>query len=302
MDKSQVTNITPPAAPVPQPQNNPVVLPPEQQPSKKHFLLFGGLGLVGIALVAGFMLLKPKAAPQAPKPKIQEPVNVVAVTDRPYVTLTPVSQGKHPVGTEIELTANNTTLGATEADYELEYQAGSLLQGAFGHLDFISEPPPTSKVLLLGTCSAGGKCDYNKDVVGGTLLLRLSGGSQKFAVKGEWSYQLMGERQGKFSSRDSKFRVDVGPKGLPNDAYVVVMQTMGLPKAVEGEVVTGPYYVTAGVSTAKSAEISWRLPDSATEVKLLGWTGSAWKEYKSKVADQTLTATVDQLTTFVVAK
>ncbi len=285
------------AAPLP---SSPV---PTPQPKKKPVIL---IGLVIVLIIFGvgiFLLVKSVLTPKSTTPpKALEAVNTVPVENRPYVTLSPTSQGKHPQGTEVEITVHNTTLASTKAEYELEYQAGTLLQGAFGSLDFTKEAPPVSKVLLLGTCSAGGKCDYNKDVTGGTLLVRLSGGEQKFAVKGEWSYQLMSEREGKFASRDSKFRVDVGTKGLPAGSWVVLIQTMGLPQAVpdKSPVVAGPYFVSAGTDQIKSAELEWRLSEDNAAVKLLGWTGSSWKEYKSAFKDKTLTATIDKLGTFVV--
>ena len=250
-------------------------------------------------IAAFFLLSSNKSQPESRK-KITEPVNIVPVSDRPYTTLSPTSKGKHPAGTEVEITVHNPTLGATEAEYELEYQAGSLLQGAFGSIDFTIDKPPASKVILLGTCSAGGKCDYNKDVSGGTLLLRLSGGEQTFAVKGEWTYQLMSKREGRFSSRDSKFRVDVGKKGLPASTYVIVIQTMGLPAPVEGALIGGPYHITAGENKSiKTAELTLRLSEDVEAATLLGWTGSSWKQYQSTVTDKTLTATIDRLTTFV---
>ncbi|MBI2009896.1 MAG: hypothetical protein HYS86_01830 [Candidatus Chisholmbacteria bacterium] len=223
------------------------------------------------------------------------------MADRPYVTLEPTSGGKHPAGTEVDVTVHTVTLDSTQAEYELEYQAGSLLQGAFGSLDFTLDSPPVTKTLLLGTCSAGGKCDYNQDVVGGTLLLRLSGGREKFAVKGEWSYQQMGEREGEFSSRDSKFRLSMADTALPAAAYVIIMQTMGLPEVVEGEILAGPYHVAASVTPKiQDYKLEIRLSEDAEDATLLSWTGSRWQEQDSQVAEKVLTAPVEDLTTYVV--
>ncbi len=266
---------------------------------KNRKLIIIGLVLLGLFTGAFFLFRSLKTKPANPVKKIPEAVNTVPVSDRPYVTLEPV-QKSHPAGTEVGITVHTVTLNSTEAEYELEYQAGTLLQGAFGSMDFTFEKPPVSKVLLLGTCSAGGKCDYNQDVTGGTLLLRLDGGDQKFAVKGEWSYQLMSEREGEFSSRDSKFRVDVGSKGLPANQYVVVMQPMGLPDKVEGDIIAGPYHISAGKADIKTAQVSFRLSQEAESVTLLSWSGGKWVEIDSEIEDQTLTADIDTLGTFVV--
>lgn len=268
---------------------------------KKYLPWIIGAAVLLLA-VGGFFLIRSRlnSSPQT-KNKIAEAVNTVPVSDRPYVTLEPTVGGKHPAGTEVDITVHTVTLGSREAKYELEYQAGSLLQGAFGSLDFTEEPPPVTKTLLLGTCSAGGKCDYNQDVVGGTLLLRLSGGQQKFAVKGEWSYQQMGEREGEFSSRDSKFRLSMSDTALPAAAYVIITQTMGLPEAVEGTILAGPYHVAAS-STPKPQDykVEIRLNEDSQSATLLGWTGSRWQEFDSEVAEKVLIAPVEDLTTFVV--
>ncbi len=308
MDKPPTPISTPPTS-TPLPQATQVAPPAQPSPVKKYLPLVGvALGILTLVII-GLTLLKPGKTKQAPKSKIAEAVNIVPVSDRPYVTLEPTDSGTnnperkdHPFGKEVLLKVHTVTLGATEANYELEYQAGSLLQAAIGTMNLVSEQLPANRNILLGSCSAGGKCSYNEDVTGGTVLLRLTGGSQKFAVKGEWTYQLMGNRGGQFSSRDSKFRVDVGPNGLPSSTYVIIVQTMGLPQAAEGEVIAGPYHITVGGANIKSAEVSVRVPEDATTAKLLGWTGSTWKEYKSTLVDQTLTATVDSLTTFVAVK
>ena len=269
----------------------------------KKFLpfIFIALVVVGLALAGYFFFIKggqPSAT--APRPTPLEPVNTIDVKDRPYVTLAPTVGGKHPQGREVTLTLTATALNSKSVEYELEYQAGSLLQGVFGRIDLAEETLPVSKDLLLGSCSAGGKCSYHEDVTGGTLTLRFRGGDQDFALKGEWNFQNMADREGKFSSRDGKFQLDTGKTGLPSAAIVLIAQTMGLPAAVEGDILSGPYGVFTNNHKLKGpAQLTMRLSEDVTTAKLLGFTGKTWKEYKSQVSDKTLTATVDTLTTFL---
>src|SRR3990167_7164244 len=243
-----------------------------------------------------------KKPPPSSTPKTNnEPVNTIDVKDRPYVTLAPTIGGRHPLGQEVTLTIHTVTLGATSVEYELEYQAGTLLQGAFGTIDLTKDQPPVNKDLLFGSCSTGGKCAYHKDVSGGNLTLRFKGGSQNFNLKSEWNLQKMADRQGKFSSRDGKFQLEVGKTGLQNNTFLVMIQTMGLPKSVGGEILAGPYGIfTNNHQLSGTAQLTLRLNQDASSAKLLGWDGQAWKEYKSTLADKTLTATVDKLTTFIV--
>jgi hypothetical protein len=71
---------------------------------------------------------KPTTAEVVPekKKKLSLPLNVIPEADRPFITVEPLADGRNVVIRIIELKK-----AATEAEYELEYQAGSLLQGAF---------------------------------------------------------------------------------------------------------------------------------------------------------------------------
>ena len=258
-------------------------------------LIFGGIGVF-------WFLGWGKGKPSAPKatPKSNEPVNTIDIKDRPFVTLAPTLGGKHPAGQEVTLTLHNVTLGATSVEYELEYQAGTLIQGAFGTIDLTKETPPVAKDLLFGSCSTGGKCAYHKDVSGGTLTLRFKGSQQNFNLKSDWNLQTMADRAGKFSSRDGKFQIDTGTSGLSAGALVIMIQTMGLPKPVTGEILSGPYGIfTNNQKLSGTAQLTLRLNQDTSSAKLLGWDGKAWKEYKSTLSDKTLTATIDRLTTFI---
>lgn len=260
--------------------------------------------VVVIAVIGGvffFLNTKKAAAPAAPvRTPNPEPVNLIDLKDRPYVTLGPKVGSRHPLGQELTMVLHSVTLGSKSVEYELEYQSGSLLQGAFGTIDLTTSQPPTTKDMLLGSCSTGGKCAYNPNVEGGTLTLHYKGGQQDFAVRGEWSLGKMTDRQGQFSSRDGKFQVDIGKTGLSTTTVVTVFQTLGLPAPVKGDVLAGPYGVFTNDQKPKGkVQLTLRLSQDVTTATLLGWTGTSWKEYKSTVANKTLTATVDSLTTFV---
>ena len=114
------------------------------------------------------------------KKRIEQPTNVIAVSERPYITITPLSDGHN-----LNISVIEVKKDATEVEYELEYQAGTLLQGAFGQFN-LSSLPSTEKILL-GSCSAGGACSYHEDVQGGTLLTQFDG-KESYALKSRWKY------------------------------------------------------------------------------------------------------------------
>lgn len=249
-----------------------------------------------IVAVIGLSLIKGKSSEEESKEtqKIIEPVNQIPIKERPFIQIYPRSDGR-----EVTIIVDEYP-GASTVEYELEYQAGTLLQGAFGKIEFSKEEAPVERKILLGSCSAGGKCSYHENVNGGTLTLRYTNG-EVTKLKGEWNFQRMSEQQGKFTSRDAKFTFDVGTRGLSSGTYVIVYQTMGLPGPVEGEIVAGPYAVSfpKGVSSNKKAALSMRLNSDSTDVKLLGWTSDGWEEYKAELEGKTITSSVDKATTFI---
>lgn len=263
----------------------------------KNYLKFIIPGLLILAVGGWFLFKKPSKteAPVQPARKMEE-VNIIAMADRPFVTLTPREDGR-----EVEL-AIDRVKNATKVEYEMEYQTESLIQGVFGTIDFTQEPAPVRKDLLFGSCSKG-KCRYDEGVTGGSLTMRFEGGSAPFALKTDFNLQQMFDRQGKFVSRDSKATLDVGKTGLPNNTFMIVAGTLGLPAEVEGEVIAGPYAFLAATSPVlKNATISIQSKDDLTGAKLMYWNGKSYTELKSTIADGKISAPVTGLGTFVVIK
>lgn len=231
------------------------------------------------------------------KPPVNEPVNVISLEERPYLSLVPRNDGR-------ELTFNIASLPkpASELEYELEYQAGTLLQGAFGSIDFETEKPPVSKKILLGSCSAGGACSFHEDVQGGTITTKFRG-EPNYALKDEWRFLPTKGAKGEFASRDSKFQVTAG-KVLDGSSYIIIMQTSGLPKQAPGEVVAGPYgiYPSSGLPTKGELDISMRLLADSETATIYGWDGSDWVEFDTELAEKVATATVTPLSVYIVVK
>ncbi len=224
-----------------------------------------------------------------------EQINKLAIQDRPFVTLTPRADGRE-VTLEIDKVTN-----ATEAEYELEYTAGSMIQGVFGTIDFTQDEPPVNKDLLFGSCSKG-KCRYDENVSGGSLTIRFDGGDEPYTLKSDFNLQLMADREGVFTSKDIKASLDVGTS-LPSSTYVIVQNTMGLPAGIESEILVGPYaFIAATSPTLKGAELTIKSKDDLTEAKLMFWDGEAWEELDSEVGEGKISAPVSSLGTFVLVK
>jgi len=264
---------------------------------KKHLKYVIPAAIVLAGIIFFVSAKKNKQAPEEGIPQRRvEQINKLAIKDRPFVTLTPRADGR-----EVTLIIDNVT-NATSAEYELEYQAESLIQGVFGTIDFTEDRPPVSKDLLFGSCSKG-KCRFDEGVTGGSLTIRFEGPTDPYVLKSDFNLQLMGDREGVFTSKDIKAKLDVGRSGLPLTTYVIVTGTMGLPAEVEGEVIAGPYAFLAATSPKlTAAELTIQSKEDLTDAQLLYWTGSAWSELETEVTEGKITAPVTNLGTYVVVK
>ena len=257
------------------------------------------LPLFIVVLVGLVWLFKPakKTVPvtETPARKVEQ-INQLAVKDRPFVILSPRADGK-----EMTITVDKVT-NASKIEYEVEYNTKDIISGFFGTIDLSKETLPAVKKGLFGTCSKS-VCRYDEGVSGGSLTLRFEGGDQPYVLKTDFNLQQMFDREGVFTSKDAKATLDVGRTGLPNGTYLIISGTMGLPEAVEGEVVAGPYsFVGAASPGLKTATISIQSKDDLTGAKLLFYNGKSYIELKATISDAKISAPVTGLGTFVVVK
>ncbi|NCO12387.1 MAG: hypothetical protein COZ34_04315 [Candidatus Pacebacteria bacterium CG_4_10_14_3_um_filter_34_15] len=228
-------------------------------------------------------------APKLKKTKITEPLNVIDVSDRPYVVISPNSDGKN-----ITIAVNSVKKDASAVDYELEYQAGSLLQGVFGSINLGQLPASTKQ--LLGSCSAGGACTYHEDVKGGHLTTRFNG-KENYALKSEWKYAENKKGDDALSSTDAKFQIT--SKELKSVKLAVVFNTPGYPEKIDGIINSDPYSLQTIPEVSGKATLTMRAKEEG-DLVILGWNGTKWTEFTGKVDGKSITAEVDLMELYVV--
>lgn len=226
------------------------------------------------------------------KKRIQEPVNQIPVAERPYITISPQADGHN-----ITLAVETLKLAADEVEYELEYQAGSLLQGAFGQFELSTIP--AREQILLGSCSAGGACSYHEDVKGGSLLTRFTGEEVTYALKSRWKYIINSDRETSFSSQDAKFQLE--SDDLARQSYLVIFNTAGYPEGLDAEPVSELYSLTSVSSLNGSGELSIRAEEEG-QLLIMGYDGQDWVEFETSVDGKTATAEVELLELYTVIK
>lgn len=163
-------------------------------------------------------------------------VNELAMVDRPFTVLVPHATNK--LFTFVTINADK----AKTATLDLEYQSGDLLKGARATLEtpIVS---PYMKAIILGSCSTGGKCSFDKDLKSGTLKFKLNFEGQKVThvLKGDFTFVT-----GQNNLPDGKV-IFTTSKSTAND-NLILLNSFGLPKPVSKEIALYPI-VISGVSS-----------------------------------------------------
>lgn len=254
-------------------------------------VILSGLALFGAKQVMN--LFKPTQSEDGQKNKVAEEVNVIALDQRPYAQIAPVADGHN-----VTLIVKTLKKAAQTVEYELEYQSGTLLQGAFGLIELGSIP--AQEQVLLGSCSAGGKCSFHEDVTGGKLLLRFEG-EEKYVLRTEWRYIDNKDKSNQAASKDSKFQLE--SDSLENQRYIVVYNTPGYPDNLEGSVASDPYALAVSSTLKGKGTLTLRAHEDLTDTaRVMGYDGSAWHEFTGMIDGKAITAEVDLMELYVVVK
>lgn len=160
-------------------------------------------------------------------------VNELALPERPFTVLVPHATNK--VFTFVTINANK----AKAATLDLEYQSGDLLKGAQATLE-TPIASPYIKAIILGSCSTGGKCSFDKDLKSGTMKLKLvfDDKSVTHVLKGDFVFIT-----GQNNLPDGK--VTFTPFKATIKDNLILLNSFGLPKPINNEIVLYPIVISS---------------------------------------------------------
>lgn len=160
-------------------------------------------------------------------------VNELALAERPFTVLVPHSTNK--LFTFVTINANK----AKAATLDVEYQSGDLLKGARATLE-TPIASPYIKAIILGSCSTGGKCSFDKDLKSGTLKFKLNFDDKKVThvLKGDFAFVI-----GQNNLPDGK--VVFTPSKATLKDNLILLNSFGLPKAVSKETILYPIVISS---------------------------------------------------------
>lgn len=251
------------------------------QKKKKKQLIIAAVILALVLVVGGIAIYKSQnksatTAPVATKKKIQSPVNVIAVGERPYLSLEPSTDGRY-----ITINVLSLKKDASQLDYEMEYQTGSMLQGFQGLLALDKLPKSDRK--LFGSQSAGGAITYHEDIKGGNLLAQFSG-QESYAVKSAWRFFDNSDKNDSFTSQDTKFKIT--SDSFTKNRYLIVYNSPGFPEKISQELLSDPYVVSAESSLkSSSANFTVSIRSNSESAQIMGFDGQKWQAMDTSKAE-----------------
>lgn len=269
---------------------------------KKKKLIIAGVVVFILTLIVVVALLKRGGAEEVvtqepEKRRLSEPVNVIPVMERAYVSILPIIDGKH-----LNISINHLNKEASSVEYELEYQSGTMLQGAMGEIDLTSLP--ATEEIFLGSCSAGGACTYHTDISGGNLLLTFVG-TENYALKTNWRYIDNSTRSTEVASWDAKFQLE--SQSLASIRYMIVFNSPGIPEgyeelADEFELISDIYSFTTSSAVQGKGEVNIRLSKDSDTAKVVGYDGSEWVAFDTTIEDKVAKAEVELMELYTVIR
>lgn len=205
-------------------------------------------------------------------------INELPLQDRPFITLVPHQTNKlfTFVGMNIDK--------AKESSVDLEYQSGDLLKGVKANIDS-PIPNPFVKGIILGSCSSGGKCSFDKDLKSGTTKLKLIFANQEAThlLKGDFTF-LLGQK----NLPDGK--VSFEPATSSKKDNLILMNSFGLPKPYTKETVLYPIIISSATDKVVSGTIT--ISGSASSVEM--YDGQGYVPVKSVQKDGQITINLNQ--------
>ena len=205
-------------------------------------------------------------------------INELPLKDRPFITLVPHATNR--LFTFVGMNINK----AKESSVDLEYQSGDLLKGVKANIDS-PIPNPFVKAIILGSCSTGGKCSFDKDLKSGTTKLKLNFAGQEAThlLKGDFTF-VMGQK----NLPDGK--VSFEPSKLSAKENLILMNSFGLPKEIDKETVLYPVII----SSANDKIISGILSLTSTATSALIYDGTTFQPLKTITKDGQIIVNLNQ--------
>ncbi len=273
--------------------------------SKKSTYIIAGMAFILLVLGIYFLFVFKKGAKEI-KPKeftygeVKQLLEV-DITRRPYVALTPTSDGA-----EIIISMENMNF-FDRIEYELTYQSDNptapdtkIQRGSTGS-DINTQDQKYKKSMLLGTASRGVRSP-DTGIADGKLTLHLFKGDQEFLSESNWDISKLGLKPSTLESRDGNVKVQI--PSLGKDYWVILADTVGIPAGGQFDIkkVHLPVYGVFSIAGTfgSPGSISIKTNDKNSNLFVLSHIDSSWQQVDSTGNGSTLEAKISSFGTFII--
>jgi len=276
--------------------------------SKKSTYIVAAIAFILIAVAVYFLFIFQKGSDKIEEDsgddEIQE-ITKLNISDRPFVTLTPTSDGA-----EIIISIENMQ-AFDQIEYELTYLAdnpeisGAKIQRGSVGTDVITSESKYKKSILLGTASRGVRSP-DTGVTDGKLTLSMFQEDNEFESETEWNLFQAGLTSDVLTTLSGNFSLEI--PALGKNYWIIVADTVGVPPSasIATENVLLPIYGVFSVSPdlASAAELKIQTSKSQENLQLFTFISAedilseVDSEYNSETGE--LSASVDSFASYIV--
>lgn len=253
----------------------------------KKYTIIVVVGIVLVLALSIFLLTKKSTKNTVVEEdiKVDLPINVLPLSERPFITLAPDSTGR-----SLDISVSGAPTSG-DMEYEMVYNASGKQEGALGSIFLGSQKQPITKSILLGSKSGGGKITYHEGVTGGSITLTYN----ETRLKESWNYLHFNPEDPSISTTDAKLFVTFPKTALKKDSVIITMKNFGYLKTglpENAKVIAGPYsyYTQTHIKTA--VPVSLKMPAGEhVNPTMYEWTGITWKKLTAKLSTDAISTT-----------
>lgn len=237
------------------------------------FAVIAAIFLVVGGILVARMLNSTKETITQPSSKRQV-INALPIPERPFVALFPHESNKL-------ITLLMDKPGETpELTIDLEYLSGNALKGGRTTVTLPTSLPYT-QAFLLGSCSSGGKCSFDRDITTGTVKTKIEKSDEIHILKSNYVFI-----DGPSATTDQKLRFT--PKNYK--ANSILAYTHGFIGSFDGEAVSEPFVITSSSSNTITGTLSV-ITNEATAFRI--YDGEEYQDLPATLVGNELTATLN---------
>lgn len=242
----------------------------------KKVLMVIALLLAVVSIVVFVVLRQSSSNSVEPTAEPEETMIELPDDQKPYVTLTPRSDGHW---LKLSISGLSRVPQAATLDYMITYDVpGGEPQGSSGRGVKLNGLTVLERDILLGSESSG-KYRYDEGVERGMLTVRFRDANKKLIGGVTTGFRLQSNTSD-LGTFDNVFSYKMN--STPKKGYFVVMDTAGLPEGVPGTIESGPF----GVFKSE-AESQFPATITMPGARILKYESGKWQEASSGKAQTT---------------